>query len=116
MIQPNIIFFIINSAGALLIIGASLPLAMRKVKMNDFYGIRSGKAFKSRDNWYSINAYGGKQLIAWSIPMLAAGLVSIFITFDNRPPELMAVLFGAGPITLCMSIAAWRICVFSKKL
>ena len=93
--QPNILFFLINWAGALLVIGASLPLAMRKVKMNDFYGIRSGKAFKSRDNWYSINAYGGRQLIVWSLPMLVAGLVSIFVTFDNRHPELMAVLFGA---------------------
>lgn len=114
--QFNVIFFLINGAGALIVIGVSLPLAMRKVKMNDFYGIRIKKSFESKDNWYAINEYGGKQLILWSIPMLVAGVLSMFLTVDDQHRTLMAVLLGGGPVTSCMTIAVWKIVSYSRKL
>jgi len=75
VIKPNVVFGLINLASALLIMGVSLPLVKRKIKMNQLYGVRIKKSFESEDNWYKINAYGGKQLIIWSIPMLFAGLI-----------------------------------------
>ena len=50
----------------------SIPLILRIVPMNRVYGIRIRKAFISPHNWYAINAYGGKLLLAF-------GLVPAFI-------------------------------------
>jgi SdpI/YfhL protein family len=72
MIAANILF------GAILF-GLSLPLLLRKVPMNDFYGIRIPAAFESKQRWYDINAYGGRQLAAWSWLPIAAGVAGFFI-------------------------------------
>ncbi|HEY1786910.1 MAG TPA: DUF1648 domain-containing protein [Verrucomicrobiae bacterium] len=57
----------------------SLPLAYRKVSMNSFYGIRIPAAFESEQRWYDINAYGGRQLAAWSWFIITAGIVGLFL-------------------------------------
>jgi hypothetical protein len=44
-----------------LLFGLSLPLVLRKAPMNEFYGIRIPAAFESKQRWYDINAYGGRQ-------------------------------------------------------
>lgn len=62
-----------------LLFGLSLPLVLRKVPMNDFYGIRIPAAFESERLWYDINAYGGRQLAAWSWLPIAAGVAGFFI-------------------------------------
>ncbi len=63
--ELNAVLGLVNIAGACLMVGISLPLVKRKIKMNGLYGIRIAKAFESEDNWYSINEYGGRQLIIW---------------------------------------------------
>jgi hypothetical protein len=47
-----------------LLFGLSLPLVLRKVPMNDLYGIRIPAALESEQRWYDINAYGGRQFAA----------------------------------------------------
>lgn len=114
--RPNIFFGIINIASALLIIGVSIPLVMRKIRMNHWYGIRIKKSFESEDSWYRINDYGGRQLIIWSIPLLIIGFICFFVPFDDSNKDLLAFVFGVFPITLCLAGAVVKIYAYAKKI
>ena len=114
--EPNGVFGLINIGSALLIIAVSIPLIMRKVKMNYFYGIRIKKSFESEENWYAINAYGGKQLVIWSIPMLLAGALCFFIPITYRNKDVMSFVLGVVPISVCIAIAVIRILVYAKRV
>lgn len=52
----------------------SLPLILRKIPMNRVCGIRVRQAFASERNWYAINAYGGKWLLALGLQLIACGI------------------------------------------
>lgn len=58
----------------LLTVLISVPLVLRKVPMNHWYGVRLPKAFASERNWYAINAYGGRWLIVYGIWLMVFGL------------------------------------------
>jgi hypothetical protein len=113
---PNILLALINLGSALLIIAAAIPLVMGKVGMNRVYGVRIRKSFESERNWYAINAYGGRQLIAWSLPLLLAGIASLFLPIDEHNKDLMAMLLGVGPILLCVVGATVSTLRFARKL
>lgn len=61
-----------------------IPLIIRKVKPNHFYGFRVSKfIFKSDDIWYEVNAKGGMHLIIiGAVLMVIASLALIYIN-DN---------------------------------
>lgn len=56
----------------LLFIALAIPLILRKVAMNGFYGVRLPAAYRSDANWYDLNHFGG-----WCL--VAAGAVSILV-------------------------------------
>jgi hypothetical protein len=114
--KPNIIFGLTNIACALLIIGISIPLVKRKIKMNSWYGVRIPKSFESEENWYKINVYGGKELIIWSIPIILSGIICFFIPINDQHKEILSLALVAGPIILCLVIAVIRIIIYSNKL
>ena len=76
----------------------SLPLVLRMVPMNRVYGIRIAKAFASDSNWYDINAYGGKVLMAYGVALFAFGLLAR----DWAPPSssILSAVFIVGPLIL----------------
>ena len=93
----------------LLIAALSLPLVLRKVPMNHFYGVRFRASFASEQNWYSINESGGKALLVSSVPILLCGLYgiifqpaadSIYLWLDFA--VTMLSLFGA------VAFSAWK--------
>lgn len=57
----------------------TLPLIWRKVPRNRWYGVRLREAFSSEQRWYDINAYGGRILARWSIPIIVVGLAGFFV-------------------------------------
>ena len=66
---------VIHSLVALVIIGVSLPLVKRKIKRNQWYGIRIPEAFKSEERWLEINQYGGRLMVRWGIVLvITAGI------------------------------------------
>ncbi len=72
---------------ALMMIGVvsillSIPLILRRIPRNRYYGIRVRKAFVSDRNWYEINAYGGKIFLGFGCFLLLFGLATI----DVAPP------------------------------
>ncbi len=70
----------------------SYPLTKRQVKINKWYGIRYRQAFYSEENWYQINAYGGKVIMLWAICVAVAGILILLIPLDNTPLLLAAYL------------------------
>jgi len=65
--------------------------------MNYLYGVRIKKSFESKENWYNINAYGGKQLAIWSILIIIAGLVCFLIPI--KEPDRILLPFTNGSRT-----------------
>ncbi|HNR35226.1 MAG TPA: SdpI family protein [Candidatus Hydrogenedentes bacterium] len=100
---------------ALLFILLSVPLVYRKIPMNRWYGFRLRKSFQSDECWFSINEYGGRQLILWSLPLIVTGAIKIFLPMDGLEDSVAAIL-GAGPLVVCMGIAIVRTLIFAKKL
>ncbi len=93
--NPFAIFYCLVS---LVIICLSVPLMMRKVKRNTWYGIRDSETFKSEERWLEINQYAGVLLLRWGIGLAIisiAGLClskrySILFVF----PSLIYILVG----------------------
>lgn len=109
---------IINTAIALLIIGLSIPLVRRKIKMNSLYGVRLTKSFVSDENWYAINHYGGKAMIYWMLPLLVAGISTIISSFFIPPTtNVEAIWIGtAGIPTLLLIGSIIQVVIWSKHL
>jgi hypothetical protein len=102
---------------AVLFIALSIPLMKRKVKMNPWYGVRIPKSFESEENWYRINAYGGKRLIVWSSLPALVGIVAFFLPLDSDAggTPLMAVLLAFVPL-IAIIPAIIEIVIFSRKM
>ena len=111
MSNANLHLGLSNLGCAGLIIVLAIPLVQRKVRMNRWYGIRIKKAFASDENWYRINAYGGKRLVLWALVLAAIGIVTFFLPLQHRA---LPVLLACAPLILlvpCLEILA-----FAKKL
>jgi hypothetical protein len=78
--NPVIIVFL---AVAVLNIVVARPLIARKIAPNPWYGIRLPAAFVSKENWYSLNEYGGRLLRSTGIVIGLVGLAGLFF---YRPP------------------------------
>lgn len=111
----NIIFCFLNIISALIVIGIAVPLVKRKVKMNYYLGIRLKESLASEDNWYRINEYGGMQMIMWTIPMIIAGIICLFLPVQGRGAILLLVL-GTMPTIICMTTAIIRTTIFARRL
>lgn len=97
----------VHLAASLLIIGASMPLIQRRVKMNHWYGVRIREAFVSEERWYAINEYGGRLFLRWGIVLGLTALGGMFVARE----EWVAY----NVIALCVVIAGPAIIVVKIK-
>lgn len=106
----GLVMFEVISMLVLMII-LCLPLISGAVEMNGVYGIRTKKAFKSKENWDAINKFGGKAFLIFSI--LYAGLVvPLAIHFRSNPDILRWISYS--PILFILPLIS--IFVFQAKL
>jgi hypothetical protein len=91
----------------------SIPLILRKVPMNHLYGIRVQKAFVSNHNWYELNAYGGKLLLAFGLFLLTFGYLGR--DFAPDPTSLWAPVFLVVPLVAIIPVLM-RINAFARRL
>ena len=92
-------------AGMGILIGAlGIPLILCKVPMNNYYGIRFSQSFKSDNNWYEINSYGGKALLISSIPIVITGLLGFMMPDWVFPyfALLSALIIGISVTAACI--------------
>jgi len=109
---PTLILGITNLIVGILIFLVSLPLVFRKIPMNPVYGVRFKKSFESQENWYKINAYGGKRLMVWSLLLIGLGLACFFLPPGENPVWL--TLIGCAPLILV--IPAIQSYFFARRL
>jgi hypothetical protein len=111
--MTNAIIMSLNNIGlGLFFIALSIPLLKGHVKMNRVYGIRVRKAFESDERWYKVNRYGAKQIIIWSLVLIANGIVAFFIPIkgESDVPILFAVLLAPALIWIPIIIQTLRFC------
>jgi hypothetical protein len=89
--------YVLIGLGAVLI-AVSVPLIARMVPMNRWYGVRTRKAFASEDNWYELNAYGGKLLAVYGGFLVVVGVIGFGVVPD--PTSLWSPVFMGVPILL----------------
>ncbi|MBN2208288.1 MAG: SdpI family protein [Candidatus Coatesbacteria bacterium] len=100
-----------NLIVGLVLIGISIPLVLRKIPMNWWYGIRTREAFESDDNWYAINAHGSKWMIACGIILAAIGALALSV--DIQDQELLT-MFEYAPFLILLTLIP--IVIYSKTL
>ena len=102
---------IVNLIIGLLVIGISIPLVLRKIPMNHWYGVRLPKAFQSDENWYAINAYGGKWMIGCGVILVVSGALALGIGIQHR--ELLRAFEYAPCLILLILVPiliySWRL-------
>ena len=101
-----------NIMVGLLVMAISIPLVYNKVPMNQIYGIRFKQSFESQEKWYKINAYGGRQLIVWSIPLILLGVATFFLPLAGKS-FWFAVIACAPLIYLVPTVISY---IYAKQL
>jgi uncharacterized membrane protein len=91
----------------------SLPLVMRLVPMNRFYGVRVPEAFASSRNWYEINAFGGRLLLAFGLFLIAFA----YLGNGMAPPPTSpwAPVFFLVPLLALVPVVG-RIRAYARRL
>jgi hypothetical protein len=102
----NITLGVSNMVLATLTMLISIPLIKGRVPINKIYGFRIRKAFESEELWYKINAYGGRQLLLWSIPLLMVGITALYIRLEGNDALILTV--ACSPLILLVpAIISW---------
>jgi hypothetical protein len=104
MTDAQVTFITINLVMGLLFIVLGVPLAKRKIPMNYWYGFRLP------------NAYGGRQMVIWSVPVLVTAVACFFIPVRDDTHPMVIVFFGGGSLTLFVAIAIVNTLIYSSKL
>lgn len=68
----------------LLLVGISVPLILRKIPKNHFYGVRFPQSYKSDKHWYLINQRGGWALLICGVLTALYGLGGLFVRATSR--------------------------------
>ncbi|MEW6352325.1 MAG: SdpI family protein [Thermodesulfobacteriota bacterium] len=93
----------------ILVVLVSVPLILRKIKMNGVYGFRIGKAFESDENWYTINEFGGKALALWGVAIIVAGIVASLLE-----PASVLTFFNVCMLSVAIPIVATAL--YAKRM
>jgi uncharacterized membrane protein len=72
-------FMLLFVCTGLLLVGLSIPLLLRRVKPNWWYGFRTQKTFSDERIWYESNAYTAKWLLISGAIHTMVSLVLYFI-------------------------------------
>lgn len=112
MDSVSIMVGVSNIFSGMLIIVISIPLLRGWVSRNRVYGIRFAKSFESEENWQRINAYGARRLMIWSVPIIAMGIIALFIPLHGRETVTLLVA-GAPLITIVPAVESY---LYARKL
>ncbi|HRE83062.1 MAG TPA: SdpI family protein [Opitutaceae bacterium] len=70
----------IHFVAAIVVMLVARPLIQRRVKPNEWYGIRVRAAYLSDEAWYEINHYGGRWFFAWGLVLLGVALFGLGVS------------------------------------
>jgi len=91
--------------GALLI-ALSIPMVLRRVPPNAFYGLRVPATFKDEEVWYAANAASGRDMVLLGIFIILFGVVPPWLGWSGASHLLAwSVVVGAGAVL--MAVLGW---------
>lgn len=85
----------------------SIPMILRWVPMNRWYGVRTRRAFASDEAWYEINAFGGKAFFVFGLFLVAVAWFGRDVLPDPRD-ALAPVMMGVPAAALFVVLFAVR--------
>ena len=71
--------FIAYSLMGLLLAGLSVPLILRKVPPNVWYGFRIRLTLDDPEIWYPVNAWAGRRMLLTGLVAAVAGLAGLLV-------------------------------------
>jgi uncharacterized membrane protein len=81
-----------------------LPLVKRKIKRNQWYGIRIPEAFKSEERWLEINQYGGRLMVRLGVVIAITASSCLVLPKKYWAiyglSEVAVILLGLGVVTI----------------
>jgi uncharacterized membrane protein len=89
---------------AVLLIVFAVPLWMRMVPPNRFYGVRTRATLGDEQRWYAVNASTGFDLLVSGIVLLA-GILAIERVGTTWPPELRNLASAALLVALLVRVS-----------
>lgn len=72
-------FMILFLCTGLLVVGLSVPMILRRVKPNPWYGFRTAKTLADERVWYEANAYSGFLLLVAGIVWVVAAVALRYV-------------------------------------
>jgi len=107
---------IVSGALAVLFIAAGIPLMLRKVKRNHWYGFRLNRYVLSDDDiWFEVNAMGGRNVICLGVVLAVVAVVSAF--FTNSKGAQTALLIVSMAVALSgIAYSLWATTRLSYRL
>jgi hypothetical protein len=90
----------------------SIPMILRRVPMNRWYGVRTRKAYASEENWYEINAFGGKAFFVFGLLLVAVAWFGRDILPAPRDASAAVVMALPALALFVVLLAVW---LFSRR-
>jgi uncharacterized membrane protein len=85
-----------------------IPLAMRMVPPNGWYGIRTAKTLSNPEIWYRVNALGGKgAIVAGILSFLILLALNSFWTADAATKKMVGLIVPLGLFAGVILVAAF---------
>lgn len=103
-----IVPMLVTATGLLTFVSA-VPLWLRLVPMNGFYGLRLPSTMNSEERWLDANAFAGRHLFGWSLLIMGAGLAGFYQLprhLDTYPWAAFALVL-ASIVASTFSIWSW---------
>jgi serine/threonine protein kinase len=98
---------VVVTAAGVVMFATAVPLWLRLVPMNSWYGLRLPSTKINEERWYAANAFVGRQLCAWATLILAAGVAGFFQLPRHQDHYGWAVLALALTAVVASSISIW---------
>ena len=92
---------------SVMLVLVSIPLLLRRIPPNAFYGLRVPATYADEWVWYEANALAGRDMVALGVLLVVLALVLPLLGLKGgTPPLVWAAVAGVG--SLVMTLVAWR--------
>lgn len=102
------LIFLIYLIVGVLFITISIPLIMRKVKINNWYGVRLPQTMKNEKIWYEVNMQSGKHLFVFGVLISLVSILFYLCEFYSSVVVfiIMTVLILVGTVLLVIKASS----------
>ncbi|MET9709335.1 SdpI family protein [Nocardiopsis alba] len=103
---PLVLLTLTTAGGALVLIVMGVMGARRRIRPNDFFGIRTAYTRSSEEAWYAVHEASARWTVVAGLLFLPAAILPPLIS-DPRG-QIAAVLVPVGVGTVLLLVGSWR--------